>query len=515
MPFVVSRVLRDVLAENAQQSAEWAKLSAKILEDLQEDSGLFSTTEKKLIEKAVLEQDYVTIRNLYNKHNLVFQISFAFFTAILVIGSTFASFGTWLLAGPVYGGILWVSSVASTFVCYSKDTTRGTNNTRNMCVVAFVGYTIFLIAYYNWEAVMLILGPLIAVFVAILACYYTPFVDFFTSWVKDIWSSVSSFVAKLIPRTPEKKQAAGGGNQTTNASNTTEQGCAWDACDATDFLSGVGGFSGLKTAVKGTVQFLLAVNMSYLLAQGSNSTNVTTAVLPSFDNLPPIFEQQARLYKDIGGMRLIEKKNWRVDIDDLNNKFQQFIEDTRKKQEEEERKKIAEEKNRVNAFYYQIAATMVTAVATNIGWKLARIIFWKAVQWFGTVAAGHPGLVVAHVVVGMAPVLYAQYDAVQAGLSFFGMHTAVGSVLSYAAYEGAKYVASFMWDYANKAVELETVKAAADRVLIREVVSKNNAAAAANHGNANPSVGAGNPPPGPAQLTNAVGKTIGTIKTSN
>ena len=467
----------------------------------------FSDKEKAQISKWVLNDDKKAIQDLIadlnERNSYYYRVTFETATFFIVMSGMIASFAMWLWSLPVLAVLYWAFNILSCFFCGRMDSQHKTNKTLKLAVLILVGYTIFMIAYYNWGLIMRIITPLAGLLAGCLVCYYTPALEMLKSAANGVRWALSS----LLPRTAEKKQEQEQEEATNSSSdNTTARECPpLNACDAHDHLAGVGGFQGLQATLGGVVQLLLAANMSYVLLQGSGNT---TSFLPAVEKLPPIFQQQARLREGIVGMLQTDKNMYKVDFEALDNKFQKFVRDHARQKIEDEKKRVLDDEKKGREWYVQLLATMVTgvgsAVATNIAWKLGRIVFWSGVNWIGKNAQAHPFLQVAHVALTALPGLLVQLDG---GASTLGSHTLVGVCVSSVTYAALKYGAKYLWEYAVKALVYDTYAAAVEEDALRRFQSAEAAdTRSAQAENAEPA-----PPAGPAKLATTSGKIIGRV----
>ena len=509
MVYIVPTNVRAKLVESSRnvmnRDAMWY---SEVLDHLDDDKwNAFSNKEKAQISKWVLNDDkkaiQVLIADLKERNLWYYRMTFETATFFIVMSGMIASFAMWLWSLPVLAVLYGAFNILSCFFCGRIDSQHKTNKTLKLAVLILFVYTIFMIAYYNWGLIVWIIAPLAGLIAGGLVCYYTPALEMLKSAANGVRWALSG----LLPsRTAEKKQEQEQEEATNSSSdNTTARECPpWNACDAHDYLAGMGGFQGLQATLGGVVQLLLAANMSYVLLQGSGNT---TSFLPAAEKLPPIFQQQARLREGIVGMLQTDKNMYKVDFEALDNKFQKFVREHARQKIEDEKKRVLDDEKKGREWYVQLLATMATgvgsAVATNIAWKLGRIVFWSGVNWIGKNAQAHPFLQVAHVGLTVLPGLLVQLDG--GASSTLGFHTLAGVCVSSVTYAALKYGAKFLWEYAAKALAYDAYAAAAEADLLRRFQS----AEAAETRSAE--AGEPGPPAGPGKLATTAGKIIGSL----
>jgi hypothetical protein len=511
MVYIVPTNVRNKLKESSRnemnRDAMWYSEVLDHLDDVKWNA--FSNKEKTQISKWVLNDDKKAIRDLIadlKERNLwYYRVTFDLVTCFIMTSSVIASFVMFLWSLPVIACVYSAINFLACIFFGRMDSQHKTYKTLKLAGLLLLGYTIFAIVFYNWDLIKWIVAPLAGLLVGSFVWFYTPALEMFKSAANGARWALSG----LLPsRTAEKKQEPEQEQEeATNSSsdNTTARECPpWNACDAHDYLAGMGGFQGLQATLGGVVQLLLAANMSYVLLQGSGNT---TSFLPGAEKLPPIFQQQARLREGIVGMLQTDKNMYKVDFEALDNKFQKFVREHARQKIEDEKKRVLDDEKKGREWYVQLLASMVTgvgsAVATNIAWKLGRIVFWSGVNWIGKNAEAHPFLQVAHVALTVLPGLLVQING--AASSTLGFHTLVGVCVSSVTYAALKYGANFLWEYAGKALAYDAYAAAAEADLLRRFQS----AEAAETRSAE--AGEPAPPAGPGKLATAAGKIIGRV----
>ena len=505
MAYIVPTNVRAMLVEKSRNITSWYAEVLGYLDDGKRNC--FTNKEKAQISDWVMKENDQAIRDLIEvleERNLwYYRVTFDLVTCFIMTSSVIASFVMFLWSLPVIACVYSAINFLACIFFGRMDSQHKTHKTLKLAGLLLLGYTIFTIVFYNWDLIGRIVAPLAGLLIGCFVWFYTPALEMLKSaanWVK--WALSGLLPSRTAEKKPEQEQ-----EEATNSSsdNTTARECPpWNACDAHDYLAGMGGFQGLQATLGGVVQLLLAANMSYVLLQGSGNT---TSFLPAAEKLPPIFQQQARLREGIVGMLQTDKNMYKVDFEALDNKFQKFVREHARQKIEDEKKRVLDDEKKGREWYVQLLASMVTgvgsAVATNIAWKLGRIVFWSGVNWIGKNAEAHPFLQVAHVGLTVLPGLLVQING--AASSTLGFHTLVGVCVSSVTYAALKYGANFLWEYAGKALAYDAYAAAAEADLLRRFQS----AEAAETRSAE--AGEPAPPAGPGKLATAAGKIIGRV----